>query len=114
MGAASRAPADQPSPLHRTPVTLPPLKFRRRLQLASVDKLARNLADGLADYHRNDLCGSEELRNALIIKTVALLALAYDVPPINYKPLDTEEILNKLRDALRTIHQEKRSWTESN
>jgi len=26
-GAASRAPADQPSPLHRTPVTLPPSKI---------------------------------------------------------------------------------------
>jgi hypothetical protein len=68
---------------------------------------AKQLANLLADYHAEQLnhaFPNEKLLNAFVVKTVALIALAFDVPPIdddNY--VDIDDTVARLQSALHTI-----------
>ena len=64
---------------------------------------ARTLTQHLIDYHAEQLHGDK--RDAVIVKTVALVALAFDIPPTSDDPtIDYDDTLNKLRWAIRELH----------
>jgi hypothetical protein len=69
------------------------------------DDMGRMLAQMLATYHAEQLHGpDQDLREAIIVKTVALLALAFDIPPTaNETDVDIDDTIDRLRDALYTI-----------
>lgn len=61
-------------------------------------------ADCLITHHAELLEGDDKtIRDAVIVKIVALLALGFDIPPVDGQPVDMEESIQKLRAALITL-----------
>jgi hypothetical protein len=63
---------------------------------------ARILTDDIIRRYRH-VMDDEEKRNAVVVKAVALIALAYGIPPIDYEPLDVNEVLRKLTLAEKVL-----------
>jgi hypothetical protein len=79
-----------------------------------LNHLGQRLADDLVTYHEVDLkSGDIELRDAVIVKMMALAALAYELPFSNEAPFDLEEALAKLRAALIVLEEKKRAACNS-
>lgn len=59
----------------------------------------------LATYHAEQLHGpDQDLREAVIVKTVALLALAFDIPPTgDMTDVDIDDTVDRLRHVLHAI-----------
>ena len=68
------------------------------------DEFATHLASMLVIYHGEELFGDDELRDAVIIKSVALCTLAFDVPALKDEVLDYEEALEQLDGAVSILH----------
>lgn len=81
-------------------VTLLPPEIAMPDQIA---KRAQRFTRDLMEHHDADLHDSEERRNAVIIKSVALLVLAYDIPAVTGAELDVEDAIDKLRYALGVL-----------
>jgi hypothetical protein len=75
------------------------------LEIETDDPDAQRLVGGLMRRHAKLLAGDDtDARNAVIIKMIALVALAFDIPPIRGEDnLDVDEVLEKLRRALTVI-----------
>jgi len=74
------------------------------MRSSTPEELAQELAAGLASFHAAELHGSDiELRNAVIVKTVALVGLAYEIPPTSDGDYDVPDMLMRLTSALATI-----------
>ena len=73
--------------------------------MSKVEDYARTLTKNLIDYHDAQIrSGDERVRNAAIIKSVALVALAFDIPPTSDDPtIDYDDCLAKLRDAIEVL-----------
>jgi hypothetical protein len=68
------------------------------------DEFASDLAALLVAHHREQLESDDEaIRAAVVVKTVALVSLAFGVPPTNFAPLDVDDELAKLKTALRVL-----------
>lgn len=75
-----------------------------------VDNFAQRFADDLITYHEADLKSGEiELRDAVVVKIMALGAIAYDLPISDETPLELEEVIAKLRAALIVLGEKKRA-----
>ena len=70
------------------------------------EEFATQLSAMLVIYHGEELFGDEELRDAVIIKSVALCTLAFDVPALKDERIDYEEALNELEGAVSILHKE--------
>ena len=79
----------------------------RELEEITVEQLAGELADGLLTYHLS-IMDDDEARNAVIIKSIALVALAYGIPPSHDEPFDIDETIEKLRYAMKIIQRKER------
>ena len=68
---------------------------------------AQSLAQNVIAYHVNALkSGDRKLRDAVIVKSVALCALAFDIPPTRDETtFDVDEIVVRLKEAIKTIRQ---------
>lgn len=65
---------------------------------------AEEFARAVLHHHQTLLTGSnKEIRDAVIVKSVALVALAFGIPPVPGEPLDTDDAIEKLRNALDVI-----------
>ena len=68
------------------------------------DDAAQRFVHDLMEFHADLLhSDDEEARNAVIIKGVALLVLAFGIPAVDGEPSDQAEALEKLAYALETI-----------
>ena len=63
------------------------------------EMLANDIMRRYADIMHID----DETRNAVIIKAIALIALAYGFPPVAGKPLDIDDVLTKLTQAEKVL-----------
>jgi hypothetical protein len=78
-----------------------------------IDNFAQRFADDLITYHEAEIkSGDLELRDAVVVKIMALGALAYDLPISDETPLDLEEVIGKLRAALVVLGQKRRAALE--
>jgi hypothetical protein len=76
------------------------------------NNFAQRFADDLVAYHKADLeSGDLELRDAVVVKMMALSALAYDLE-IGDEPFDLEDVLLKLRAALIVLEEKRASGGE--
>jgi hypothetical protein len=66
------------------------------------------VSDIMAHHAELLASGDEEARNAVIIKSVALLVLAFGIPAVEGEPVNAEEAFEKLRYALQVIDRKKR------
>jgi hypothetical protein len=68
-------------------------------------KCGNILSSLLVAYHGLDLIsGDEQLHDAVIVKSVALLALAFDIPPTDDdESVDIDDTLARLSFALKQI-----------
>lgn len=74
---------------------------------------ARALVRDILDHHANLLNGGNiEARNAVIIKSVALLVLAFGIPAVDGEPSDQEEAFEKLEYALSVIAEAEQAEAE--
>jgi hypothetical protein len=64
---------------------------------------AHTLTENLLDYHADLLVSDTDQRDAVIRKTIALVALAFDIPPTADGHFDIDEIIQKLRESLEVI-----------
>jgi hypothetical protein len=63
------------------------------------------LASALINYHRSQLTsGNKALADAVMVKVVALLVLAFDAPAVRGGPVDYDDALAKLRAAINVIN----------
>ena len=74
------------------------------MKAARREEFATQLASMLAIYHGEELFGDEELRDAVIIKSVALCTLAFDIPAVKDEGIDYEEALEQLEGAVSILH----------
>jgi hypothetical protein len=71
------------------------------------EEFAQQFADDLVTFHDADLHGGdEERKNAVIVKSVALVALAFGIPAVAGEPLDIDEAITKLRESLSVLGRE--------
>jgi hypothetical protein len=74
--------------------------------------IAGKFANMMVKHHKADLRSDDkELRNAIVVKTVALVVLAFDIPATDCG-VDHEEALVKLRNALGEISRRRADTTE--
>ena len=74
------------------------------MTLRTAADYARALTNDLADYHAEQLHGDEHIRNMVIIKMVALVTLAFDIPPTSDDPtIDYDDCIDRLRGAIRVL-----------
>jgi hypothetical protein len=74
------------------------------MKTAMAEELAQQLADDIVAFHGDDLhSGGEKIKNAVIVKTVALVVLAFGIPAVPGEPVDIEDAITKLREALSII-----------
>jgi hypothetical protein len=67
-------------------------------------RLVEQFTDALCEAHIAQLrSGDDELRDAIMIKMVALTALAFGMSPTRGVPLDTDDAISNLRQALAVI-----------
>jgi hypothetical protein len=66
------------------------------------NKAAKRLVADLMDHHR-DIVHDENVRDAVIVKSVALLVLAFDLPAMDGKPIDYDEAIRNLYSAVQII-----------
>ena len=67
---------------------------------------AKIFAELLCDHHTALLHGDDQrMKEAVIVKMVALVALAFSIPPVDDEPLDIEDTIGKLLAALAQIAQ---------
>jgi len=66
------------------------------------DDYAKRLAGDLVQFHAAELQGNQKLRDAIIVKMVALVALAYGHAPVD-GPFNLQDTLAKLTSALKDI-----------
>jgi hypothetical protein len=65
---------------------------------------AQQLVNGLMLHHAALLTGPDmEARNAVVVKMVALVALAFGIPPDDQDELDVDDAIDRLRIALDVI-----------
>jgi hypothetical protein len=69
----------------------------------TIEQLAADFSDGMIQHHKTLMGHSIAGRDAVICKMVALLALAYGIPPTRDKPLDVQEAMVGLMIALSDI-----------
>jgi hypothetical protein len=68
------------------------------------DDLAQKFAHLLMSFHRVALEGADkEVRDAVVVKAVALIALAFNIPAIRGEPVNIPEALTKLQAALAVL-----------
>jgi hypothetical protein len=69
-----------------------------------IDETARQLAQALVAHHADLMAsGDIEAREAIIVKSVALLVLAFGIPAVDGEPADQEEALENLAWAIEVI-----------
>jgi hypothetical protein len=65
---------------------------------------AEHFVRNLMEHHADLLAsGDIEVRDAIIIKSIALLVLAFDISAVDGEPPDQKEALEKLAYALEVI-----------
>ena len=70
------------------------------------EEFATQLASMLAIYHGEELFADEELRDAVIIKSVALCTLAFDIPALKDERINYEDALDQLEGAVSILRKE--------
>jgi len=69
-----------------------------------LEQRARRLTHDIFAHHADDIAvGGEEIRNAVIVKSVALLVLTYGIAPTGDGNLDIEFAFLRLMDALAIL-----------
>lgn len=77
---------------------------KRVLAHLEAEKAAQDFAGAMCRHHETLLAnGDEEARDAVIIKLVAITALAFGIPPVAGEPLDVDDAIAKLKHALEVI-----------
>jgi hypothetical protein len=77
--------------------------------MTDVGTLARGFCDAMLDHHADELAYSETIRNAVIVKTVALTALAFGMPTTSDDGTETvDAILAKLKAAIEILEEHAR------
>jgi len=76
---------------------------------ASTSILGSMLADMVIYYHNQELATkNKEMEEVVLVKTVALLALAFDIPPTeHHKIVDIDEAKEILSNSVKKIKQMK-------
>jgi hypothetical protein len=70
----------------------------------TAEKAARDFTASMIRHHKTQLASKdEEIRNAVIVKMVALVSLAFGIPPIRGESLDANEAMAKLKIALEIL-----------
>jgi len=69
------------------------------------EKAAKAFAHAVLEHHKDLLHGDEKVRDAVIRKSVALIALAFDIPPVKNEPLIYHDCLAVLIEALADIQE---------
>jgi hypothetical protein len=70
------------------------------------ENAARLLTDLLIMYHEKELHGDdEEARNAVVVKMIAMTAVAFDIPPnsSDTRVYDIDDTCDRLRAALKVL-----------
>jgi hypothetical protein len=57
------------------------VKAKRKTTVASSEDMAKQFLQNLMEFHRDDLLHDDEVRDAVLVKWIALVALAFDLPP---------------------------------
>ena len=66
--------------------------------------------DSICEHHAAALHENETLRDAVIIKMIALLTLAYDIPPTSDdETWNLDEVLAKLKRAIEVLRTESKT-----
>jgi len=71
--------------------------------MIDANKAAQRFIRDILKYHADEITGEETLRDAVIVKSMALSCLAYDLPPTDDSPWDMDEIMANLRKALLVL-----------
>jgi len=71
---------------------------------ADAEEMGYEFSSLLVEHHRAILDGDDQdAKNAVVVKTVALIALAFGIPAVRDEPLDIPEALSKLTAALGVL-----------
>jgi hypothetical protein len=77
--------------------------------MSSQEQLLKQFTDALWEHHLPLLRqADDELRDAIVVKMVALTALAFGIEPTRGVPLDTDDAIAKLQQALAVIAHSKK------
>lgn len=77
---------------------------------AASTREAQQLVGSLMRHHAELLSRNDaEARAAVVVKMVALIALAFGIPPTENDGFDIDEIIEKLRGALAVIAAKERN-----
>ena len=69
-----------------------------------MSRLESKFADLLVRHHEADLgCGDVRKRDAVVVKMVALTALAFGLPPTDDGQLDVDDVMARLKIALSVL-----------
>jgi hypothetical protein len=74
-------------------------KAKRKTTLTSSEDMALQFLENLMAFHQDDLGLGTEARNAVITKCVALVALAFELPPTG-----DEDVVNIEETAGTLVH----------
>jgi hypothetical protein len=87
----------------RNPIMEAPMATEKHT--TGLEQLAHGFADAMATHHEADLAsGDERIRDAVIVKMVALTALAFGIPPTSDDDVvDVDKMMAKLRVALSML-----------
>jgi hypothetical protein len=73
--------------------------------MSTPEEKGETFVEMMIEHHRELVEGDDiEARNAVIVKMISLVALAFGIPPISDDPtIDVEECMSKLTEALTVI-----------